>query len=68
MVKYGVMFCIKIQGLFSRERKYFKLSIAEILTLGPVVQNLTKLLANVMVKFLSWNMANTFDIFAEKWE
>ena len=24
---------------------------------GPVVQNLTKLLANVMLKFLSWNMA-----------
>ena len=26
--------------------------------LGPVVQNLTKLLANMMLNFLSWNMAN----------
>ena len=33
---------------------------------GPVVQNLTKLLANVKLKFLSWNMANTLIFFAEK--
>ena len=33
---------------------------------GPVVQNLMKLLANVMLKFLSWNMANTLIFFAEK--
>ena len=25
----------------------------------PVVQNLTKFLVNVLLKFLSWNMANT---------
>ena len=31
---------------------------------GPVVQNLTKMLANRMLKFLSWNMANTLIIFA----
>ena len=34
--------------------------------LGPVVQNLTKLLVNVNLKFLSWNMANTLIFFAEK--
>ena len=34
--------------------------------LGPVIQNLTTLLANVMLKFLSWNMANTLIFFAEK--
>ena len=34
--------------------------------LGPVVQNLTKLLANVTFKFLSWNIANTLIFFAEK--
>ena len=34
--------------------------------MGPVVQYLMKLLANVMLKFLSWNMANTLVIFAEK--
>ena len=34
---------------------------------GPIVQNLTKLLANVTVKFLSWNMANTLIYFAEKY-
>ena len=32
----------------------------------PIVQNLTKLLANVMLKFLSWNMAKTIDIFCWK--
>ena len=35
-------------------------------TLGPVVQNLRKLLANMVLKFLSWNMANTVIVFAEK--
>ena len=35
-------------------------------TLGPVVQNLTKLLANVTLTFLSWNMSNTLICFAEK--
>ena len=34
--------------------------------LGPAVQNLTKLLAKVMLKFLSWNSANMFDIFCWK--
>ena len=34
--------------------------------LGPVVQNLTKLLANVTLKFLSCNMANTLMFFAKK--
>ena len=34
--------------------------------LGPVGQNLTKLLANMMFKFLSWNRANTLIFFAEK--
>ena len=36
--------------------------------LGPVVQNFTKLLANVMLKFLSWNMAitYTYDMFCWK--
>ena len=33
---------------------------------GPSVQNLTKLLAIVTVKFLSRNMANTLIYFAEK--
>ena len=28
--------------------------------LGPVVQNPTKLLGKVMLKFLSWNMTNIF--------
>ena len=32
---------------------------------GPVVQNLMKLLANVTLKFLSWNMANALIFFAE---
>ena len=34
--------------------------------LGLVVQNLTKLLFKMTLKFLSWNMANTLIIFAEK--
>ena len=34
--------------------------------LGSVVQNLTKLLANVPLKFLSWNVANTLTFFAGK--
>ena len=34
--------------------------------LGPVVQNLTKLLANMTLNFLCWNMANTFIFFVEK--
>ena len=33
---------------------------------GPVVQNLTKLLANMTLNFLSWNMANILIFFAEK--
>ena len=33
---------------------------------GPVVQNLTKLIANVPLKFLSSSIANTLIIFAEK--
>ena len=33
---------------------------------GPVVQNLKKLLANMTLKFLSWNMANILIFFAEK--
>ena len=33
---------------------------------GPIVQNLTKLLATVSLQFLSWNMANTLIFFAEK--
>ena len=33
---------------------------------GPVVQNLTKLRANVMLKFISKNMAKTLIFFAEK--
>ena len=33
---------------------------------GPIVQNLMKLLANVTLKFLPWNMANTLIFFAEK--
>ena len=41
----------------------WNLIFSENKTLGPVVQNLTKLLANVMLKFLFRNMAN---IFAEK--
>ena len=34
--------------------------------MNPIVQNLTKLLANVTLKFLSWNMANALIYFAEK--
>ena len=34
--------------------------------LGQVVQNLMKLLANVKLKFLSWNIANTLIFLAEK--
>ena len=34
--------------------------------LGSVVQNLMKLLADVMLIFLSWNMLNTLMFFAEK--
>ena len=33
---------------------------------SPFVQNLTMLLANVTLKFLSWSMANTLIFFAEK--
>ena len=33
---------------------------------GPVVQNLMKLLANMMLTFLSWYMANSLIFFAEK--
>ena len=33
---------------------------------GPVVQNLTKLLAKVTLKFLSWNIASTLIYFAKK--
>ena len=36
--------------------------------LGPVVQNLTKSLVKVTLKFLSWNMANMLIFFAEKSE
>ena len=32
--------------------------------LGPIVENLTKLFANMTLKFLSWNMANTLIFFA----
>ena len=41
----------------------------QVVRLGPVVQNLTKLLhvASAMLKFLSWNKVNTL-IFAEKHE
>ena len=35
-------------------------------SLGKVVQNLTKLLANVALKFLFWNIADTLIFFAEK--
>ena len=31
----------------------------------PVVQNLTKFLANETLKFLTWNMANTLIFFAK---
>ena len=34
--------------------------------LGPVVQTLTKLLANVTLKFLSWNVANTLIFLLKK--
>ena len=34
--------------------------------LGPVVQNLMKLLADMTWKFLPWNMADTLVFFAEK--
>ena len=34
--------------------------------LGPAVQNLMKLLANITLKFLSWYMAHTLIFFAEK--
>ena len=37
------------------ENFYFK---SLIITQGPVVQNLTKLKANVTLKFLSWNMVD----------
>ena len=33
---------------------------------GPVVKNLTNLLANVILKFLSLNVANVLIYFAEK--
>ena len=33
---------------------------------GPLVHNLMKLLANMRLKFLSWNMANTLIFLAEK--
>ena len=33
---------------------------------GPVVQNLMKLLTNMTLKFLTWNMENTLIFFAEK--
>ena len=33
---------------------------------GPVVQNLPKLLANLMLKYLSWNMANRLIFFVGK--
>ena len=35
---------------------------------GLVFQKLTKVLANMTLKFLSWNMANTLIFFAEKYE
>ena len=54
----------------SRNRKYIYryplLSGAMKIALGPVVQNLMKFLANLMLKFLSGNMANTVIFFAEK--
>ena len=34
--------------------------------MGPVVQNLTKLLASVTLKFLSWNIANTLNFLLKK--
>ena len=39
---------------------YLFFRILQFVNLGPIVQNLMKLSANVMLKFLSWNMANTF--------
>ena len=41
-------------------------SISCFLNQGPVVENLTKLLANMTLKFLSWNVSNTLILFAEK--
>ena len=46
-----------------QQKRLFRMSI---ITLGPVVQNLPKLLANVTLKFLSWNMTNILIYYAEK--
>ena len=40
--------------------------VIEVKILGPVVQNLTKLLANVKLKFVPWNMAYTLISFSVK--
>ena len=52
-----------------KKKKKKKMGAARIVmdaTRAIVVQNLTKLLANVTSKFLSWNMVNTLILFAEK--
>ena len=51
--------CLQKQGISSLSRTRAKYQ-------GPVVQTSMKLLANVTLKFLSWNMANTLIFFAAK--
>ena len=40
--------------------------ISPLYSQDPVVENLTKLLANMTLKILSWNMANALILFAGK--
>ena len=55
------------EGMFSHVVAQISISSqARIVNLSPVVQNLMKLLANLTLKFPSWNMANTLIFYAEK--
>ena len=44
---------------------HFAFSLGRLAHQGPIVWNWTKLLANMKLRFLSWNMANTLINFVE---
>ena len=45
---------------------YFPMALFQYIHQGPVVQNITNLLASVTLKYLLWNMAYTLIILTEK--
>ena len=60
------MFGIRLTSTYGKKDVSPFYSYIVSITLGPVVQNLTKLLANVALKFPSRNMAYTSIFFAAR--